>query len=66
MSELEIDYRDNNENVKEKDGILIVQLTEFPDGYVGKIEQEFIEILDKKGKPTGRFEEFVFKEIIEE
>ena len=64
--ELEIDYRDNNENIQEKDGILIVQLTEFPDDYVGKIEQEFVEILDGSGKPTGRFEEFIFKEIKEE
>ena len=64
--ELEIDYIDDNKNIKEKDGILIVQLTEFPDGFVGKIEQEFVEILDDKGKPTGKFEEFIFKEIEEE
>jgi len=64
--ELEIDFFDDNEHIQEKDDRLIIQLTEFPDGYVGKIEQEFEETFDKKGKTTGKFEEFVFKEIIEE
>jgi len=45
---------------------LIVVLEPFPDDFVGKIEQEFEEILDKDGKPTGMFEELVFKEIVEE
>jgi len=64
--ELEIDYYDDNRHVREIDGNLIVVLEPFPDDFVGKIEQEFEEILDKDGKPTGMFEELVFKEIVEE
>lgn len=66
MKEVEIDYYENNEHIKDEDENLEVKLTEFPKGFVGTIEQEFIEILDEYGKPTGRFEEFVFKKIEEE
>ena len=64
--EIEIDFFDNNEHIQEKADKLVIHLTGFPIGYVGKIEQEFVEILDKKGKPTGRFEELVIKEIKED
>lgn len=66
MKEVEIDYYENNEHINDKEGKLEVKLSEVPVGFVGTIEQEFIEILDEDGKPTGKFEEFIFKEIEEE
>ena len=58
----EIDYYDQNEHVREKDGKLIVVMAEFPDEFTGKIMQEFIE----KDDEPGMFEEFVIKELEEE
>lgn len=59
---IEIDYFDANEHVQKNNDSLVVRLPIFPDGFVGKITQEFIE----KDEEPGKFEEFVFKEIEEE
>jgi hypothetical protein len=58
----EIDVFEGNEHIKEKDGQLVVEITEFPSEFIGTITQEFIE----KDDEPGIFEEFVFKEIEEE
>lgn len=56
----EIDYFDNNEHIRQKKDKLIVRLIDFPDGYSGKISQEFIET------DEGKFEEFVLKDLEED
>jgi len=66
--EIEIDYNEISPHVFQgrKKSELIINISDLEDIYVGKVIREFIEILDKDGRPTGLFEEFVIKEINKE